>query len=87
MSNAPRFLASRTLTSRAGVVLAVEMLVRIGDLEARGLAKPGEAPSLWNVRRAGRWTRPELDLNHIRRTVPGGGRALAKACARLARAA
>jgi hypothetical protein len=81
-NTAPRFSGSRNLTESAA-----ESVVRIGQLEARAIYATGSAPEAWTVRRAGRWTRTGLDLAAIRRTVPGGGRALAKACARLARAA
>ncbi len=82
MQLAPRFLGSRPLTPSA-----VEHVVRIGQLEARALAPQGQAPEVWTVRRAGRWTRDGITLANIRRTIPGGGRALAKACSRLVRAA
>ncbi len=79
-TTAPRFLGSRSLSPAA-----VESLVRIGDLEARAIHATGTAPETWNVRRSGRWSRTGLDLDAIRHTIPGGGRALAKACRRLAR--
>lgn len=82
MSNAtaPRFYGSRPLTNGAGKVLAIEMLVRLGDLEARALARPGSEPEWWEVKRAGRWS-AKVDLHDMRRLHRG--RALAKVCARL----
>ena len=81
MNDATNTMGKRNL----GFAGLAEAAVRIGQLEALSFYRAGGEPELWTVARAGRWVRTGLDLGAIRRTIPGGGRALAKACARLAR--
>lgn len=82
---APRFLGSRLLTAGDGSAV-LELVVRVGDLEARAYGKAGQGITAWKVTRAGRWTREGVTLTEMRASrqlLP----ALAKCCSRLERSA
>lgn len=55
-----RFFGSRPITNRAETVIAVEHVVRVDDLEARALAKPGDEPASWTLV----WTRGGRRYTH-----------------------